>query len=167
MLKEKVIAEMKKVFGDDEKRVAHAMRVLGFAEELLLKEPGNHDVVISAALLHDIGIHEAERKYGSNSGKYQEIEGPPIANRILRSLKVKPEVIEEVSDIISHHHSPRKEETLNFKLLYDADLLVNLLEEVSPQKRVTLRPKLPEMFLTSAGSTLADVTLFAAPPEHT
>ena len=48
-------------------------------------------VVRAAAVLHDIGIREAERKHGSSAGKYQEVEGPPIARRILEKLSVDPE----------------------------------------------------------------------------
>ena len=33
--------------------------------------------------MHDIGIHEAERKYNSSAGNYQELEGPAIAADIL------------------------------------------------------------------------------------
>ncbi|MEZ4568142.1 MAG: hypothetical protein R2860_14700 [Desulfobacterales bacterium] len=35
-------------------------------------------------------------------------------------------MIEEVCDIIGHHHHPREEETLSFKVLYDADLIANI-----------------------------------------
>jgi hypothetical protein len=44
-------------------------------------------------------------------------------------LGAKEELIEEVCDIIGHHHHPRSEETLNFKVLYDADLITNLEEK--------------------------------------
>src|ERR1035437_264125 len=84
-----VIAAMKGVFGDDIRRIEHALRVLGFAEAILAQEPGcpgSREVVIAAAILHDIGIHQAEVKHGSAAGRYQEIEGPPIARGILERL---------------------------------------------------------------------------------
>jgi hypothetical protein len=31
-----------------------------------------------------------------------------------------------VCDIIGHHHHPRSQETINFRVLYDADLITNL-----------------------------------------
>ena len=46
-------------------------------------------MVISAAILHDIGIHKAEEKYKSSAGNYQEIEGPPIAKAIMEKLQFK------------------------------------------------------------------------------
>lgn len=54
------------------KRISHAKGVCAYAEELLKKEVGDPTVVIAAALLHDIGIHEAGKKCGSASGKYQK-----------------------------------------------------------------------------------------------
>ncbi|MDA3930432.1 MAG: hypothetical protein PF541_15900 [Prolixibacteraceae bacterium] len=40
-------------------------------------------VVDLASILHDIGIKEAELKYNSCNGHYQEIEGPPVARPLL------------------------------------------------------------------------------------
>jgi hypothetical protein len=34
-------------------------------------------------------------------------------------------LIEEVCDIVGHHHHPRPAESINFKCIYDADLIVN------------------------------------------
>ena len=86
-------------------------------------------MILTAAYLHDIGIKEAERKYQSTAARYQEEEGPPVAREILSKLGAKAELIEEVCDIVGHHHHPRPEETINFKCLYDADLITNLEEK--------------------------------------
>ncbi|RJP67397.1 MAG: HD domain-containing protein [Candidatus Abyssobacteria bacterium SURF_17] len=157
--KNSVTAAMQNVFGDDQKRISHALSVLTFAERILQGENADSDIVIAAALLHDIGIQEAERKYGSNAGHYQEIEGPPIAERILESLGSRPEFITEVCDIIAHHHSPRENESLNYKVLYDADLIVNLRDDVPPERRAALSEKMKKMFFTSTGLKLARKTL--------
>lgn len=149
--KENITAEMRRVFGDDEKRIAHAMSVLSYAEEILLEVAADRGVVVAAALLHDIGIHEAERKYGSSAGRYQEIEGPPIAERILESLDADAGFIAEVCDIVGHHHSPRKNETPDFKVLYDADRIVNLRDDGLPSGLSLSEEKAQRMFLTPAG----------------
>ena len=96
---------MKKYFGTDFKRTNHAIKVAKYAEQILKMEGGNPLVVMGAAYLHDIGIHEAERKYGSHSGHYQEMEGPGIAKEILERLNIQEEIIDETCDIIGHHHS--------------------------------------------------------------
>ncbi len=128
LLKDRVAVEMKRYFKSDFKRIGHATRVARYAERIGKKEGGNLAVILTAAYLHDIGIHEAERKHGSSEAKYQEEEGPPIARSIMNRLGAKAELIEEVCDIIGHHHHARTDETINFKALYDSDLIVNLEE---------------------------------------
>jgi HD superfamily phosphodiesterase len=110
-------------------------------------------VILASAYLHDIGIHEAERKYDSTAAKYQEKEGPVIARSIMTKLEAKEELIEEVCDIIGHHHNPRPEETLNFKVLYDADLITNLEEKQkeSPIGNDKLVQIIDKSFLTESG----------------
>lgn len=124
-MKVKIIKEMENYFGRDIKRINHAHRVLRFAEEIMEKEGGDREVVTAAAILHDIGIHAAEKKYGSTAGKFQELEGPPIAEHLLKRIDFPDEKIGEVLEIIAHHHSPGKIETKNFKILYEADCIVN------------------------------------------
>jgi HD superfamily phosphodiesterase len=124
-MRDLIIREMENYFGSDQKRINHAKKVLRYSEELLDREGGYPEVVIAAAILHDIGIHAAGKKYGSNAGKYQEIEGPPIADKILKKINFPAEKIAEVLDIIAHHHSPGIVKTRNFRILYDADCRVN------------------------------------------
>lgn len=128
LLKDRVAVEMKRYFKSDFKRIGHAMRVARHAEHIGKQEGGNLGVILCAAFLHDIGIPESERKYNSNAPKYQELEGPPVARTILEKLMAREPLINEVTDIIAHHHHPREEETLSFKVLYDADLLTNTEE---------------------------------------
>jgi HD superfamily phosphodiesterase len=156
LLRERIALEMKKYFGTDFKRVHHAIKVAKFAEQILRMEGGNPLVVMGAAFLHDIGIHEADRKYGSHSGHHQEIEGPPIARDILERLNVAKQPIDEICDIIGHHHSPREEETLNFQILYEADGLVNIEEKGISKDRKKVEQLVGKVFRTVTGKRLAE-----------
>ena len=153
IIQDKLIDEMKKVFVGDQKRIEHALSVLNYAEQIQAAEGGDPLVVKAAVILHDIGIPEAEHKYGSSAGKYQEIEGPPIARSIMIKLGAKEELIEEVCDIIGHHHHPRSEETINFKVLYDADLITNLEEKQkkNPTDKDRMSSIIDTSFLTDSG----------------
>lgn len=154
-LRDKLVVRMKEIFGDDEKRIDHALRVLDYAERIGAAEGGDPLVIKAAAILHDIGIHEAERKYGSTAGKYQEIEGPPLAGPILEDNDLDPSQIEHVCAIIANHHSARDIDTVEFRVLWDADRLVNLEEdfaEVGPQRR---RTTIDRVFRTDTGRRLA------------
>lgn len=130
LLKKKAIsAAMEGYFGSDAKRIKHAKRAAEYAETILTAEDGaDPNVVIAAAFLHDIGIKNAEAKYGSADAVHQEVEGPPVVREILRKLDYPENFITEVCDIVGHHHHPRPEETMNFKVVYDADQLVNAEE---------------------------------------
>lgn len=150
-----LITAMEAYFNTDSKRIKHAHSVTEYAEELLKRDGGEYIIVIGAAVLHDIGIPAAEEKYGSSAGKYQEIEGPPIARQILTRLGFAPEQTEEICQIIAHHHSPGKINTLNFKILYDADWLVNLRDEYDIRNEKKLGNIINKVFLTPSGKTLA------------
>ena len=157
LLKNRVALEMKRYFQKDFKRIGHASKVARYAEQILKEEKGDLAVVLSAAYLHDIGIKEAERKYQSSSVDYQEELGPSIAKDILERVGAKPKMIEEVCDIIGHHHHPRTKETNNFKALYDADLIENLEEKhkKSPLNREELTDILKCSFFTETGKIIA------------
>jgi len=154
LLKDRVAIEMKRYFKTDFKRIGHATRVARYAESIgKAEDQGNLAVILSAAYLHDIGIHEAEKKYTSTAPKYQETEGPPIAQSILEKLGAQKELIEEVCDIIGHHHHPKQEETANFKALYDADLIANI-EDNHKNKSIDakkLEGIIKKSFLTDSG----------------
>ncbi len=154
-IKERLIEELEGYFGGDKKRIAHARKVLNFAEELLTKEKGDWHIVIPASILHDIGIKEAEKKFNSSAGHYQEKEGPPVAREILLKLGLKIGDINEICEIIAHHHSPGKIETQNFRILYDADWLVNLKDEVDTKDKQKLEKIIDKVFLTDTGKKLA------------
>jgi hydroxylamine reductase len=121
-----LIDELENYFDDDLKRINHAKAVLSYAESILKDEGGDQDVVFPSAILHDIGIKECERKYNSVSGNFQEKEGPPVAEKILKKIDYPSEYMEEILEIIGNHHSPGKVTSLNFQILYEADWLVNL-----------------------------------------
>lgn len=167
LFKDRVAIEMKRYFRRDFRRINHAMKVARYAQDMVKEiedmkaQQGNPAVILSAAYLHDIGIPEAERKYGSDEGRYQEIEGPPVAKEVLQRLGAKEELIEEVCDIIAHHHHPRAQETLNFKILFDADMIVNIEEsrKENPLEHEKLRALIERAFLSDEGKLVAGRTL--------
>ena len=70
----------------DPRRVQHFIKVYGYCRLLGLSEgldTHTQNMLEATALLHDIGIHEAERRHGSSAGPYQEQEGPAVARPLL------------------------------------------------------------------------------------
>ena len=157
LLKDRVAIEMKRYFNNDFKRIGHASRVARYAERIGKREKGNLAVILTAAYLHDIGIHEAEKKHGSTAAEFQEAEGPAAARSLLEKLGAKDELINAVCDIIGHHHHPRSSDTIDFKVVYDSDLLENTEEK---KKNETLNADelegfIEKSFLTTAGRETA------------
>ena len=154
--REFLLRELESYFGSDIKRINHAKKVLAFAEELLAEENADQEIVVAASILHDVGIKAAEQRYGSSAGKYQEELGPDIAREILLKTGLAHGDIEEICRIIAHHHSPGEVNTRNFKVLYDADWLVNLKDEVSTSDKVKLKNIINKVFLTKSGRLKAE-----------
>jgi HD superfamily phosphodiesterase len=161
LLKDRVAIEMKRYFKQDFRRIGHATRVARYSEKIGKEEAGDLSVILPAAYLHDIGIREAEKKHDSSAARYQEEEGPPVAREILNMLGAREELIEEVCDIVGHHHHPRDEESVNFKVIYDADLIANMEEnqKENPSDIDKLKKIIEKSFMTKAGHRLAEEVL--------
>ncbi|MEN8140938.1 MAG: HD domain-containing protein [Thermodesulfobacteriota bacterium] len=156
-LRTAVSQAMRDYFAEDGRRIKHAEDVADFAERINRYEQGDPAVIMACGYLHDIGIREAERKFNSSAAKYQHSEGPAVARQLLTELAVEEDIIAEVCDIIGHHHQPRAEESTNFKVLYDADLIVNIQDEQAGKQRTTkqINKIISKAMLTRSGQQIA------------
>lgn len=114
-----------------------------------------------AAILHDIGIHAAEAKYGSPAGIYQEKEGPAPARELLEKVSGIPEdMIARICFLIGHHHTYKDVDGEDYQLLLEADFLVNAYEDGLSQKALTaFREK---VFRTTSGTAMLN-TIYGLP----
>ena len=152
---ETVRREMEHFFGDDKRRIAHALEVASHALRIQAAEGGDRDTVTMASLLHDVGIKPAEERYGNNAGYYQEKLGPPIAGEILGRLGVEEGKIAAVKELIAYHHTPGKITTKEFACLWDADFIVNLREPAPKMEAAKLLQLIDKKFMTSEGKRIA------------
>lgn len=145
----------------DAKRIAHLLKVWGFAREIAHGEgvdSATMEIVEASAILHDIGIRNAEKIHGSNGGKYQEIEGPAVARELLAPFGVSEDFTKRVEYIIAHHHHYEETKDIALQILLEADFLVNSYEDsVSETGIRSFREK---VFRTKTGRKLLD-TIFA------
>lgn len=153
---DRLVAEMQAVFGTDRRRIDHALAVLEYAEQIQAVEGGDPLTVKAAAILHDVGIHQAERKHGSSAGRFQEIEGPPIARAIMEKLAVDQATVDQVCRIVGSHHSARDIDTLEFRIIWDADWLVNIPQEHAGRGAEKLALLVARIFRTETGRVLAE-----------
>lgn len=142
----------------DPKRIQHFLKVYQFAkligEEEGLDERTQH-ILETAAIVHDIGIRPAEAKYGSCEGPLQEKEGEPEAERLLTQLGYEPEVTQRVAYLVGHHHTYSMIDGLDYRILVEADFLVNLYEDNAPMEAV--KAAYEKMFVTDAGRKICRV----------
>lgn len=148
----------------DPRRVHHFMKVYAFAR-LIGQAEGldeqTQEILDAAALLHDIGIHAAERKFGACGGPLQEAEGPSAALPLLKQAGADEAACEQVCWLIAHHHSPGASDALPFRILLEADFLINAYEDALPPE--ACRTARTRLFRTRTGTQYLD-DLFLAPP---
>lgn len=148
----------------DPRRVHHFMKVYAFAR-LIGQAEGldeqTQEILDAAALLHDIGIHAAERKFGACGGPLQEAEGPSAALPLLKQAGADEAACEQVCWLIAHHHSPGASDALPFRILLEADFLVNAYEDALPPE--ACRTARTRLFRTRTGTQYLD-DLFLTPP---
>ncbi len=127
-----VMLKMMEYYTGDPRRINHFLKVFGFAKAIGEGEGQDartQAILEVAALTHDIGIKNSEAKYASSSGEHQQIEGPPVAEKLLRSLGADDDLIARVCFLIAHHHIYRDIEGMDYQILVEADFLVNAYED--------------------------------------
>lgn len=148
-------AAMTRYFSGDPRRINHFLKVYGFAKtigELEGLEHGVQETLEIAALTHDIGIKNSERRYGSSDGAHQQVEGPPEAEKLLTELGVDPEVIRRVCWLIAYHHTYTDITGSDYQILVEADFLVNIDEDRTPPE--SIRSIGEKIFRTESGKNL-------------
>lgn len=151
IVKEKMI----EYYAGDSRRVHHFLKVHSFAKliaEIENMDPGEQEVLEIAALTHDIGIKNAELKYGYNNGRLQEQEGPPEARRLLRDAGADERAVERACYLVAHHHTYRNIDGLDYQILVEADFLVNLYEDDAGNRAIDKAYK--RIFKTETGKKI-------------
>jgi len=116
----------------DIRRINHALKVFSLAQLLSEKENCNNEInqtICISSILYDIGIHNAEQKYNSTAGNYQEAEGPIVAKELLMELNIPNSILDRVLYLIGNHHTYDKIDNIDFQILVEADFLVNIDED--------------------------------------
>lgn len=151
--------------GGDPKRIQHMVKVYQFARLIGEEEglsAGELLILETAAIVHDIGIRPAEERYGSCSGRLQEQEGPPEAERLLTALGYDRDITERVAWLVGHHHTYTDVKERDHQILLEADFLVNLFEDGCD--RETIQHTYHRIFRTGAGKKFCR-TMFGGPDD--
>lgn len=143
--------------------IQHFIKVHSFAK-LIGESEGldGHTLFIleAAALVHDIGIKPAMEKYRQCSGNLQEKEGPAPARKMLTTLGFESDVIDRVCYLVAHHHTYTQVDGIDYRILLEADFLVNLQE--GHQSHEAVEHALQTIFRTETGSDICKVMFLGA-----
>lgn len=156
----KLIYAMTEYDCGDAMRIQHFMKVFDYASLIGRMEKINDEtqyIVESAAVVHDIGIHISEKKYGSSAGPYQEKEGPSEAEKLLNTVGgYTKEQIKRICYLVGHHHTYKNIDGIDYQILVEADFLVNLFEKNAGRDEIN--NVLEKIFKTNTGKSLMKLT---------
>ena len=163
MIKDDAVDGMKRYFADKSRYINHTLKVLAYAEKILEGEAIKYDfmkeVTVLSSIYHDIGIPESEKKYSSSAAEYQEMEGPPIARKLMERLGIRPDIVERVLYIVGSHHTKERVDGIDFQILWEADFLVNIEEKNIIIDKEFLSETVRENFSTNTGNRLINELL--------
>lgn len=145
----------------DPMRIQHSVKVFAFAQNIARNEQCSENLVFilsMAAILHDIGIRNAEEKYHSSAGNYQEREGPPVAEKLMEDLTMEKSVKDRILYLIGNHHTYTNINGIDYQILIEADFLVNIFEDRLHKESIDSIKK--NIFRTKSGITLLDTLYY-------
>lgn len=155
---DKLTMEMIAFDKGDAMRIQHFIKVHRFAQLIARGEHvDEHTQYITemAAVVHDIGIHPAEEKYGKSNGKYQEELGPAPARKMLTALGIDAADIDRVCYLVGHHHTYTNIDGIDYRILVEADFLVNLYEDNIPKNSID--SAYHKIFKTETGKRICEL----------
>jgi HD superfamily phosphodiesterase len=114
----------------------HTKGVIKAMELLLRKEKSDENILIPAAILHDVGWYKISRQLQKSNKKKEKLEvmqlhlkyAPPVIKQVLAKLKYSKDRIDKIAEIVFAHKFQRPKE-LDKQLLIDADNLSDVFRE--------------------------------------
>lgn len=120
--------------------INHLMKVHSFARMIGIKEgisEQDQTVLEIAAIVHDIACPLCREKYGNTNGNLQEQEGIALTEEFLKDIDISDEMKERIVFLVSHHHSLKQIEGIDYQILIEADYLVNADESQYTEENIS------------------------------
>lgn len=135
--------------------IAHFLKVYAYARmigEMEKLEENQQKTLEIAAVIHDIACPVCREKYGNTNGANQEKESPVLVESFLKDTDLDQKMKERIKFLVSHHHTYTGVDGLDYRILLEADFLVNADEGQMSQEAIeTARER---VFETAAGKKL-------------
>jgi len=149
-LVDRIVKAMQPALEANQDQLTHSLLVLNRAQEILQEEEADPQVVLAAALLHDIGDPDARE-----AGAVDAPDQAALARQVLEELKLRDDTIERVCDVVRWHHSTDGVDTAESRVVWDADHLVGVPDAILGQSEERLRALVQAVFRTPTGQKLA------------
>ena len=150
-----VIAKMIAYSDGNKHDIAHFLKVYTYARmigEMENLTERKQEILEIAAVIHDIACPVCRVKYGNTNGSNQEKESPELVENFLKDVEIDDEMKERINYLVSHHHTYTNVDGLDYRILLEADFLVNADEsEMSENAVETARER---VFETNTGKKL-------------
>ena len=117
LLKDKVAIAVKQHYGRDFKSIGHATRVARYAEQIAREEKAGLAVVLTTAYLLDVDQSPTPKDTDTT-----------VARGILERVKARPELTDQVCDLLAQRHQSGNHASVEARIIHDADLLARLEE---------------------------------------
>lgn len=140
---------------EDITQLLHTTNVVFYTTLIATNEKySEHQIQLleAAALLHDIGCPNARKLYGKSLPIYQETEGKKLVPDFVKQITTFTSQDKEwLANVVGTHHQQNQAKALHFEPLYEADMIVNILEGYYPIINVTSYYK---AMMTNSGKKL-------------
>ena len=145
----------------DQYDICHFMKVWAYAKTIGESECIDKKTLLTlefAAIVHDIACPSLRKEYGNSPHKLQEEYGPPMVREFYKDTGMSDEMLDRICYLVGHHHTFTDVDGMDYRILLEADFLVNAGEQ-EKYRKVTDQFR-ENVFRTKTGLKLLD-SMFA------
>lgn len=137
-------------------QIQHTQTVVAYTQFIAISEGiDDHklDLLEIAAWLHDIGCPNARKLYGNSLPVNQQTEGKKLAELWLDKVTELTKGEKSwIAEVVGTHHQFKPAHELHFEPLFEADIIVNLIEGYYPKEKAS--HLFETMITTTSGKNL-------------
>lgn len=131
--------KMIKFYKGNQEDINHFLKVWSFAriigESEKLDEKTLHTLELTA-IVHDISCPLCREKYGNTDGRHQEEESEALVKAFFEGSDIEGETLSHISWLVCNHHTYINVDSIDYRILLEADYLVNAGENKHERARI-------------------------------
>lgn len=155
MTKARITEKMIDFYSGSLHDIEHFLKVHAYAAAIGRLEgldARTQDTLEIAAVIHDIACPLCREKYGRADGSLQERESEALLRPFLAEFALERGMLERIVYLVTHHHTVTGVEGADYRILLEADFLVNASEQKLSKAAITRAAE--TFFATRSGKAL-------------